>query len=67
MKDKKNDLNSFSRGGIGTVSFGIYHVEFYEKTVVWIFDMAAKRRKKHKSKISGFVISMGYEIEIREF
>ena len=30
-------------------------------------DMAAKRRKKHKNKISGLVISMGYETEIREF
>jgi len=31
------------------------------------FDMAAKSRKKHKNKISELVISMGYEIEIREF
>jgi len=30
-------------------------------------DIAAKRRKKHKNKISGLVISMGYETEIREF
>jgi hypothetical protein len=29
--------------------------------------MAAKRHKKHKNKISHFIISMGYEIEIREF
>jgi hypothetical protein len=29
--------------------------------------MAAKRHKKHKNKISGFVISMSYETEIREF
>jgi hypothetical protein len=27
-------------------------------------DIAAKRHKKHKNKISGLVISMGYEIEI---
>jgi hypothetical protein len=26
-----------------------------------IFDMAAKRHKKHKNKISGLVISMGYK------
>jgi len=32
-------LNSFSRGGIGTVSFEIYHVEFYGKTAIWIFNM----------------------------
>jgi hypothetical protein len=30
-------------------------------------DMAAKSRKKHKNQISGHVISMGYETEIREF
>jgi len=30
-------------------------------------DMAAKRRKKHKNKISGLVISKCYETEIREF
>ena len=30
-------------------------------------DIAAKRRKKHKNTISGLVISMGYETEIREF
>jgi len=30
-------------------------------------DMAAKRRKKHKNQISGFIISMGYETEIQEF
>jgi hypothetical protein len=29
--------------------------------------MATKRRKKHKNKISGFIISMGYETEIQEF
>jgi hypothetical protein len=29
--------------------------------------MAAKRHKKHKNKISGLVISMSYETEIREF
>jgi hypothetical protein len=29
--------------------------------------MAAKRRKKHKNKILGLVISMGYEAELREF
>jgi hypothetical protein len=32
-----------------------------------IHDMAAKRREKHKNKISGLLISMGYETEIREF
>jgi hypothetical protein len=32
-----------------------------------MFDMAAKSRKKHKNKISGLVISMGYKTEIREF
>jgi hypothetical protein len=32
-----------------------------------ILDMAAKRHKKHKSKISHFIISIGYEIEIQEF
>jgi hypothetical protein len=32
-----------------------------------IFDIAAKRRKKHKNKISGLVNSMCYETEIREF
>jgi len=31
------------------------------------YDMAAKRRKKHKNKISGLIISMGYETEIQEF
>jgi hypothetical protein len=31
------------------------------------YDMAAKRRKMHKNQISELVISMGYEIEIREF
>jgi hypothetical protein len=31
------------------------------------FDMAAKRHKKHKNKISHLIISIGYEIEIREF
>jgi hypothetical protein len=30
-------------------------------------DMAAKSRKKHKNKISGLIISMGYETEIRGF
>jgi hypothetical protein len=30
-------------------------------------DMAAKRHKKHKNKISHLIISIGYEIEIREF
>jgi hypothetical protein len=29
--------------------------------------MAAKRRRKHRNQNSGLVISMGYEIEIREF
>jgi hypothetical protein len=29
-------------------------------------DMAAKRHKKHKNQISGLVILMGYETEIRE-
>jgi glycopeptide antibiotics resistance protein len=29
------------------------------------FDMAAKRHKKHKNKISQLIISMGYEIEIQ--
>ena len=29
--------------------------------------MAAKSRKKHQNQISGLVISMGYETEIREF
>jgi hypothetical protein len=28
--------------------------------------MAAKRHKKHKNQISGLVILMGYETEIRE-
>jgi hypothetical protein len=32
-----------------------------------ILDMATKRRKKHKNQISGLIISMGYETEIREF
>jgi len=31
------------------------------------FDVAAKRRKKQKNKISRLVISMGYDTEIREF
>jgi hypothetical protein len=31
------------------------------------FDSAAKSRKKHKNQISGHVISMGYETEIRGF
>jgi len=30
-----------------------------------IIDMAAKRPKKHKNKISHFIISIGYEFEIR--
>ena len=34
---------------------------------LFIVDMAAKRRKKHKNKISGLIISMGYETEIQEF
>ncbi len=29
--------------------------------------MAVKRHKKRKNKILHFIISMGYEIEIREF
>jgi hypothetical protein len=29
------------------------------------FDMAAKRHKKHKNKISQIMISIGYEIKIR--
>jgi ribosomal protein S18 acetylase RimI-like enzyme len=37
---------------------------FYKK---WGFkvDMAAKRHKKHKNKISHLIISIDYEIEIR--
>jgi len=31
------------------------------------FDMAAKRHKKHKNKISGFVISMGYNEQKSKF
>jgi hypothetical protein len=30
-------------------------------------DVAAKRHKKHKNKISHLTISIGYEIKIREF
>jgi hypothetical protein len=30
-------------------------------------DMAAKRRKKHKNKISGLVISMGYNEQKSKF
>ena len=37
------------------------------KNEAYKFDMAAKRRKKHKNKISGLVISKCYETEIREF
>jgi hypothetical protein len=37
------------------------------KTTVFNIDMAAKRRKKHKNQISGLIISMGYEAELREF
>jgi hypothetical protein len=31
------------------------------------YDVAAKRHKNHKNKISHLIISIGYEIEIREF
>jgi len=31
------------------------------------FDMAAKRHKNHKNKILQYIISIGYEIEIRKF
>ena len=30
-------------------------------------DMAAKSRKKHNNQISGLVISVGFETEIRKF
>jgi hypothetical protein len=30
-------------------------------------DVAAKRHKNHKNKISNLIISIGYEIEVREF
>ena len=42
--------------------FGLIELKPYDNV-----DMAAKRRKKHKNKISGLVISMGYEAEIWEF
>ncbi len=39
-----------------------------EREVAWSnIDIAAKRRKKHKSQISLLIFSIGYQVKIREF
>jgi len=47
-----NDSNLTRDDGLYNKSDGCRHQ--------LIYDMAAKRHKKHKNKISGLVISMGY-------
>jgi hypothetical protein len=50
-----------------------HHLSTYIASIYWklekfispFIDMAAKRHKKHKNKISHLIISIGYEIEIR--
>jgi hypothetical protein len=62
--------SNFSPPRYGAIPLTKKEIDSVNTTVIMFrfkFDMAAKRRKKHKNKISGLVISMCYETEIREF
>jgi hypothetical protein len=54
-----NDLKLNNAGGLGM------ELRLTAKLVVnYKFDIAAKRRKKHKNKITYLIISIGYEAEM---